>query len=129
MVTHEQHAVSVRAGEGATRSGVLYVVRYDKNERMRRSLKTLSLFWALAVASVPIVIAHFVLVPGFLIAGPVLALRKFNVETALEKALAACPACDKELSLALEPADVLPKWTYCPLCNAPLQLTLEGGIS
>ncbi|MBI5185008.1 MAG: hypothetical protein HZA01_04690 [Nitrospinae bacterium] len=98
------------------------MVRYDKNERMRRALKTLGFFWALAVASVPVVIAHFVLVPGFLIAGPFLAFRKFKAETALEKALGACPACDKEISFALEPADVLPKWTYCPRCNASLQL-------
>lgn len=34
-----------------------------------------------------------------------------------------CPACRSDITLALEPAERLVLWKYCPTCSAPLKIT------
>src|SRR5512140_1627824 len=52
------------------------VARHDPGQRTRRALKSLGIFWGLAVVSVLVPIAHFVLVPGFFVLGIVLFVRR-----------------------------------------------------
>jgi hypothetical protein len=122
MSTVEQHPIAIQDGKNAAAPGVLNVTLYAPNDRTVRALKTLGLFWALAAVSVPIIIAHWVLVPGFLIAGPVMALRRYRMMRSVDGVEGACPTCRADIKVALEPNDVLPKWTYCPACNGPIQL-------
>ena len=107
-----------------TTDGVLVTLAYDPSERTRRSLKRLGLFWLASVASIPIVLAHFVLVPGFFIAGIVMSISVYKLETALDHAQGQCPICNETVTIKLEPKDQLPKWTYCPQCNNSLHLKL-----
>ena len=80
--------------------------------------------WALALASVFIVLAHFILVPGFLVAGPVLAYVRFRMVRVVRKVHGACPRCRIEQDF--KP----PSWGRtidCARCKNQLVLTgLDG---
>lgn len=122
MVTREQRVLEIRDGNGNAQPGVLHVALFDQAARNLRALKILGLLWGLAIVSIFIIILHWVLVPGFLIAGPIMAIRKRKVAIEIEKAGGICPACSEEITLQMEADDTLPKSTYCPKCNHPLQL-------
>jgi hypothetical protein len=50
--------------------GIAQIQEWNQKERLKRALKTLGISWGLAIVSVLIPLAHFILVPGFLLAGP-----------------------------------------------------------
>jgi len=112
------------AGAGA---GELHVQWFDKRDRMRRAAITWLTCWGLALVSVPIIFAHWVLVPGFLIAGPFMAYRYYHTEIVPKKISGACPSCGQAMELRLETSDQLPMWRYCPLCNESLHIK-EGVV-
>lgn len=119
----ENTAVQLKDNDGNTAAGTLQTTHYDGGDRMKRALLRLAACWAAAGVTLFIPLAHFVLVPGFLIAGPVIALGAYRMEWARNHASGRCPVCQADITLAMEAKDALPKWTYCPACNAPLQLT------
>jgi len=123
MASIEQSAVLLTGKDGNTRTGILQTTHFDQGDRLKRALARLAAFWALAVVTAFIPIAHFVLVPGFLIAGPVIAFMTYKTGWIRNHAAGTCPDCDHEITLSLGARDQLPKWTYCPDCNAPLQIT------
>ena len=96
---------------------------FASGDRIQRALMRLGLLWLLAAITLFIPIAHFVLVPGFLIAGPVMAWLSYRVTQQREQVSGICPSCDVNVNLKVDAADTLPKWTYCPACNAPLHIT------
>jgi hypothetical protein len=59
----------------------------------RRVLAGLGMFWGLALASVFIPVAHFILVPAFLVAGLLVALRRAREDRRLILLRGACPRC------------------------------------
>ncbi len=118
-IREDSIALKSEAGLGA---GTLYSELPTSGERLARAGKVLALCWGLAVAAVFIPIVHFFLVPLFLIAGPVMAFQKYRVTELALKADGLCPECQAQVSIVLEPADRLPKWSYCPACNKPVQL-------
>lgn len=101
----------------------LHISVFDNKERTIRALKRLGLFWLLSIGSIPIIFAHWVLVPGFFIAGPVAAVFAYRVTEMLEKSSGTCPECREPIEVKMEPKELLPKWTYCPKCNTPVQIT------
>ncbi len=115
--------VRFRNSDGETADGSLFTTVHSAGERIQRALLWLALLWVLAGVSLFIPLAHFVLVPGFLIAGPVVAVMVYRSEWARERAEGKCPVCGEEATIKLEARDEIPKWTYCPACNAALQIT------
>ena len=122
MSTPEQKDILVRSGDYEPTRGILHLVMFNQGERTTRAIKALAGFWALAGISVFIIIAHWFLVPAFLIAGPVAAYRRYTTETNAEKATGTCPVHNGEFTMSLEAGDKLPIWKPCPECNAPLNL-------
>ncbi|HEY5602049.1 MAG TPA: hypothetical protein VIM41_02975 [Gammaproteobacteria bacterium] len=100
----------------------LAVTVYGDNDRLKRALMRLGLFWLLSIGSIPIIFAHWVLVPGFFIAGPIAALRVYRLRQSLDHASGPCPHCNERVTIKLEARDTLPHWTYCPACQKPLQI-------
>lgn len=105
-----------------TKPAQLYVDEFSQGEALKNALLRLGLFWLLSLLSIPIMIAHWVLVPGFFIAGPVVAVMVYRKRERMVRAEGTCPSCEESITLILEANDSLPKWTYCPACNKPLQL-------
>jgi len=123
MPTTQATPVTIRDNDNQTRPGVLNTRHFDQGDSLKRALMKLGLFWLLAVGSLPIIFAHWVLVPGFFIAGPFMAYRAYKVKSTPINIQGACPVCEKEVDIKLDAKDELPKWTYCPHCNAPLNIT------
>ncbi len=123
MSSTEITRILLRDNVGKTADGELYSTRYDPGDRIQRALLRLALLWVLAGVSLFIPLVHFVLVPGFLIAGPVVAVLAYRSSQARDRAEGKCPVCGKEVSIKLEAKDEIPKWTYCPACNAALKIT------
>jgi len=101
----------------------LHITVFDSKDTTMRALKRLGLFWLLALASLPIIGAHWVLVPGFFIAGPIAAVLAYKVKEVFDKSSGVCPECRESIEVKMEAKEVLPKWTYCPKCNQPLQIS------
>lgn len=122
MASIENTTICFKGNDAKATVAELQTTLYDARDRLRRALLKLGLFWFLSIASLPIIFAHWVLVPGFFLAGPWMAWRTYHMTQARNHATGRCPGCDTEVKIKLEPNDELPKWTYCPACNEPLQI-------
>src|SRR5216683_2576189 len=69
------------------------VVEQPPGTRFGRVLGGLGMFWGLALASVFIPVAHFVLVPTFVVGGIVMALKRAREDRRLILLRGACPRC------------------------------------
>ncbi len=121
MPALEQRSIFIRSGEQQN-EGVLHLQAFTPQERLVRAAKVWGLSWLLAVLSLPIIGAHWVLVPGFLLAGPIWAFKRYRTPAVPDHVTGHCPSKQEEISLPLEASDSLPMWTHCPVCHASLQL-------
>ena len=119
--------INIVGNDNGGRVGKLNTQLFSSGERTTQALKVFGLCWLLAGVTALIPIAHFFLVPLFLIAGPVMAFNKYRVESAVDSAEGECPECNESVSISLDPADKLPKWTYCPKCSKPLHLVYDDA--
>jgi hypothetical protein len=122
MPSIKNTSVNIKSNDGQTTPASMQTSHYDHSECVKRALLKLGLFWLLALASIPIIFAHWVLVPGFFIAGPWMAYRTFQVKYARNHVRGSCPVCHEDVEIKLEVRDELPKWTYCPRCSDPIQI-------
>ena len=121
MTTIVTRPILVKSGD-IENEALLHMKSFDARERKIRAAKIWGLMWLGAVLSVPIIIAHFVLVPGFLIAGPVMAMKRYRTTEIPDHASGTCPAGKEEFTVPLEASAKLPMWTHCPQCHASLYL-------
>lgn len=127
MPNIEKTPVTIHENDGKTTAGHMQTTWFDRTDCVKRALLKLGLFWLLAVGSLPIIFAHWVLVPGFFLAGPWMAYRTYKITHRRDHVCGECPACQEQITIKLEAKDELPKWTYCPACNAPLHITQAEG--
>jgi len=69
------------------------VIEQPPGTRSGRVLGGLGMFWGLALASVFIPVAHFVLVPTFVVGGIVIAVKRAREDRRLILLRGACPRC------------------------------------
>jgi len=122
MASNTQMLITIKDDEGNQTEGTMYYTVYSPADRTKRAVTALVGCWIIAVISIPIPVAHLALVPGFLIAGPVLAYFRLKMEESKEKVRGICPRHDGEVTIKLENTDTLPKYTYCPECDGAIQL-------
>src|SRR5688572_19190049 len=79
--------------------GILRVHVWSPAERRKRALKVLGICWGAALVSVIMPLVHFVLVPGFLVLGPVAAFFVFAQEAQIQGCESSCPSCGQPLYL------------------------------
>jgi len=106
----------------ATTAAEMHATAFTKQEQKTRALKTFLLFFLIASVCVFIPIAHFILVPGFLIGGIVAAKRRWNKDREGIDAKGDCPACNNHICINLEKNAELPQWHDCPECGDALEL-------
>jgi hypothetical protein len=92
--------VELVSAAGKRTKGEVRAKYYDKGERYERALKVFGLLWGIALFCVIIPLAHFVLVPGFLLAGPVAAYFFYNQTDIILDGSGDCPACGKPFKAA-----------------------------
>lgn len=122
MAESEARPILITDSNGGRSDGTLHVRLFSGRDRLVRALGMLGLMWLLAVISIAIPIAHFVLVPALLIAGPVAAFMRYRVTEQYERVTGACPTCGSGVSIELDSSDRLPLWTYCPPSDDPIHV-------
>jgi len=122
MASSAQLAVILKDGEGNNNDAIMHYTVYSAADRTRRAIFALVGCWVIAACSVPIPIAHFVLVPSFLIAGPVLAFLRLKMGESKENVVGICPRHNGEVTIKLENTDEIPRYTYCPECSGSLKI-------
>ncbi len=113
--------VTLHRGEAKLSTGELRLARWDRRERLWRAAKVLLLLWALAAVSVLIPVAHFLLVPAFLIAGPIAAWRRARQESGIVGGQGPCPDCGKPMTLEAGP-EQFPRYDLCESCHASIRV-------
>src|SRR2546425_208190 len=103
-VIGEERQVEVTGYSGRT-TATVRVVSYDRAQRVRRALKGLVTWWGVALVSVLIPIAHFVLVPSFFLYGVYTFARRLTADQVAMAGRGACPDCRAERAL-----DVTGRW-------------------
>jgi len=121
--------ILMRSNSGKENKAILHTTLYDQPDALKRALKMAGLFLVLAFVTLFIPLAHFVLVPSFLIASVVVPLSVYKIREAYERAEGECPTCGKEVAIKLDAKDRLPLWRYCPECDNSVQLILTAGAA
>lgn len=119
-ITHKIKFKSQKGGK--INPADMRVTAFSIHEQKMRALKTLLIFWSIAVICVFIPIAHIVLVPSFLIGGYIAAKRRWKTAEEGIDASGSCPACENDICIKLDKNADLPQWHDCPECNDPLEL-------
>ncbi len=122
MATKEEMAIGIKDDSNNMTSGTLYYTAFNKADRTKRAITIWVLCWVGAVVSIPIILLHYILIPAFIIAGPVMARSKLKQTVEMEKVEGHCPHHDGPFSLKMEKTDNLPKWAYCPVCDKSIQI-------
>jgi hypothetical protein len=91
-------------------------------DRSKRAATIFGLGLVLALIAIPIPLVHFVLVPGALLVGAVLALIRLGQTEIFRTATGRCPFCGKEQSFSVIGRFRLPKKLYCSSCQRQLLL-------
>jgi len=120
QITRAIRFKSQKNGESSTAE--MHVIIFSQQEQKIRALKSMMIFWAIAALCILIPIAHFILVPGFLIGGIIVASRRWKVKEEGIEATGSCPACHNNICIKLDKSAELPQWKDCPECTDPLEL-------
>ncbi|MDH4042900.1 MAG: hypothetical protein OEY20_08685 [Gemmatimonadota bacterium] len=102
---------------------LLQLRSFDSPARVKRAVAALAVWWGAAFLSLFIPVAHFLLVPGFLMFGLVTFVRRLKTSAVVVKARGICPDCGAEQDL-----DILGSWSEsrdvtCRQCHRSLRLT------
>jgi len=98
------------------------IIEQAPGQRFARTLAGLGMFWGLGLASVFIPVAHFVLVPTFVVAGIVMAVKRAREDRRLLLVRGACPRCGAVQELRPGGRFVDGRSFDCPKCHGNLTL-------
>jgi hypothetical protein len=102
-------------------------LRFSHPQRLHRAIRHLLICWGLAIVAVFIPLLHFVLVPGLLFAGVVMAGAALSQRAKLLHVRGACPACAAPLDTAISGRARDAVSMRCDACGRPLTLELEAA--
>jgi hypothetical protein len=113
MSSENKVPVTVRSISSEPVSVAISLRQLSKHERVVLSLKGLGLFWGLAALSVFIPVMHFILVPMFLLLGPLIAYLNYQKTVFLGDTVVTCPNCSERLHLKNGTA----RWPHEEVCG------------
>jgi len=127
MGEQEDLSASLAAFGAPPRHATVTVVRASPGRRFRRAARAGALCWAIAAGCVFLPGLHFVLVPGFFVAGIAVGIRHLREQEVVARVRGACPRCGLEQEFAAGNG-LTPTWALdCPACHTTLSLTLDAG--
>jgi hypothetical protein len=103
------------------------ILEQAPGQRFARTLAGLGMFWGLGLASVFIPVAHFVLVPTFVVAGIVMAVKRAREDRRLLLVRGACPRCGAVQELRPGGRFVDGRSFDCPKCHGNLTLATTSA--
>jgi hypothetical protein len=122
-MTTETLTVPLRGFGAPPTSATLVVERLSPRRRLTRAAAVLGLGIAAAAIALPIPLVHFVLVPGSLLVGLVLAAMRLSQREIVQTAEGNCPFCGARQRLGLAGRKFsLPRRVHCSSCGRELDL-------
>jgi hypothetical protein len=103
-------------------TAVVNVAVLSGADRLKRAAVILGASFGVALVALPIPIVHFILVPGSLLAGLVLAGNRLTVSEIFRHAAGRCPFCGTEQAFPIMGRFRLPKNAHCVNCGRSLSL-------
>jgi hypothetical protein len=122
-VTSHEQAFTLTGYSGAPTEGTVTVQEFSREERVRRALGGLGKWWAIALGSVLIPVAHFLLVPSFLLYGIWQFVQRLGTTSLATEAHGICPDCHTEQALELATRWQVPQPVTCRNCHRGLRLS------
>jgi hypothetical protein len=114
---------SLRGFGASPTTATLVVERLTPGQRLGRAAAALGLGVAAAAVALPIPIVHFVLVPGSLLVGLILAAVRVSQGEIVRTAEGACPFCGTRQRLGLAGRKYrLPRRVHCSSCGQDLDI-------
>jgi len=104
------------------------VARHAPPERTRRALKALAKLWGIALLTILVPMAHFVLVPGFFIAGIVVGLKRLREPATVTGVQGICPRCGEERVFEAGGQLKASSRVSCPVCHNQLELAIDPAF-
>jgi hypothetical protein len=101
------------------------IIEQRPSQRLGRALAGLGMCWALALGGLFIPVAHFILVPTFVVAGIVVAVRRARENRRLLLLRGACPRCGAAQEFKPGGRFVTGRSIDCPKCHGTLTLVTE----
>ncbi len=121
-MTQLEVPISLTAFGCRPQAATAHVIEQSTGERVGRAFTGLAMFWALALLGLFIPVAHFILVPTFLTAGIVMAVKRSREERRLTLVRGACPRCGKAQAFKAGGRFASGRSLDCPACHGTLTL-------
>lgn len=118
--------VSISGTSAEKTTGEIRIQEWNAQQRMMRALKVGGACWGFALVSVILPLAHFVLVPGFFIAGPIAAYFLLNQKSMILGGSGICPHCKKHMSI-VRSALRFPLSDVCDHCKHGVSIECIGS--
>lgn len=117
-----QESVRVKSSGGGETAGHLQCEYLDESSRRKKAVQAAAILGGLALVSLFIPIAHFFLVPGFIIAA-IWAYLFFSKQSGtLKESQVTCPSCEKTIRVPSGPLN-FPIQQACDSCR--MLVTIE----
>ncbi|MGH7368702.1 MAG: hypothetical protein ACREKQ_01285 [Candidatus Rokuibacteriota bacterium] len=123
-MTQVEVPISLTAFGFEPRPATAVVFEQSTGERVGRVLAGLGMFWALALGGLFIPVAHFILVPVFLVAGIVMAVKRSREDRRLALVRGACPRCGAEQAFKGGGRFENGRSLDCPACHGSFALAV-----
>ena len=119
--------VSLTAFGYPAQRATVVVIEQSSGQRLARALAGLGLFWGLALGGLFIPVAHFVLVPSFLTAGIIVAVKRVREDRRLVLVRGPCPRCAVEQEFKPGGRFVNGRSFGCPRCHGNVSLAGDAA--
>jgi hypothetical protein len=116
-----QQSITLADVGGAKTAGGLTIARLSRRDRLLRALQCGGGCWLAAVGAVFLPIAHFVLVPALLLAGPIVGAWQWSREERVVVGQGTCPYCEADVPIQ-SGALQWPLTETCPACLRSLEI-------
>lgn len=124
-MTETELAASLTAFGYPSQPVTAVIAEQSPGQRFARALAGLGLFWALALGGLFIPVAHFVLMPAFLTAGIIVAVKRAREDRRLLRVCGTCPRCGVVQEFKADGRFVSERSFGCPRCHG--NLTVVAG--
>jgi hypothetical protein len=125
MSTARERGATLEAFGAPVTRATARLVAQNQGQRLGRAVGALAACWAAAVVSVFFPVAHFFLVPGFLVLGVVLAVLRGRERERLLGVYGICPRCHREQDFGQGDRQGGQTWVTCPGCFTRLRVTID----
>ena len=125
-MTQVQVAVSLTAFGFAPRPATALVIE-QSTAAVARSFVGARHFWGLALGGLFIPVAHLILVPVFLAAGIILAIKRSREERRLAEVRGPCPRCGAQQVFKGSGRFANGRSLDCPACHGTFALAVPGN--